>query len=325
MNNQDRSFLIAGGAGFIGSHLVIRLLEHKSTKAITVLDNFSTGNRENLSCVLGDPRLEIIECDIIDDLKLAGNKDFDVIMHLAAIANPTDYESNPLPTLLVNSQGSERLLELSKKCSAQYIFFSSSEVYGSYDYIPSRGLREDALSHLTLNQTRTPYPIGKCYGEELTKYRCQSYQIPYNIIRPFNVYGPRMDTKTNYGRVIPNFITWALHKHPLQVQGNGEQIRTFCHIQDFINALEVVIRHKTPPPVMNIGSPIPTPIITLAKLINKMLANDAGIVYTNRYPHETLSRIPDIGVITSLGWRPMIDLEQGITNTIDWMENQIKL
>ena len=316
MSKVIQKYLVAGGAGFIGSHLVTRLLENPNTKRVTVVDNFSTGSPENLSSVASDPRLEVIAHDITDNFEV--HDDFDVVLHLAAIANPSDYEVSPIPTLLVNSRGNENLIDIARRSSAQYFFFSSSEVYGSYDFIPRQGLSEDALSQLVLNQLRTPYPIGKCYGEELTKYLCRSYENPYVVIRPFNVYGPRMDTKTTYGRVIPNFIAWALQKQPLQVQGNGEQIRTFCHIDDFINGLEITLRHPAPPSVINIGSPVPTSIFSLAQLINRILANDAGIVFTERYPHETLSRIPDIGRISSLGWKPAINLEEGIKSTIQW-------
>lgn len=310
--------LVAGGAGFIGSHLVNHLLKDSRTENVTVVDNFSTGNLANLVSIQADSRLRIIEADITDETILTGK--FDLILHLAAIANPTDYEQMPLQTLLVNSRGNERLIQVAKANRARYIFFSSSEVYGNYDHIPPEGLRESAVSHLILNQPRSPYPIGKCFGEEITKYYCRLFDLPHIIIRPFNVYGPQMDTKTNYGRVIPNFIHWALRKEPLQVQGNGHQIRTFCYIDDFIAALDMVIHHPSPPSVINIGSPIPTTIIELAHLINELLANDAGILYTERYPYETLARIPDIQRIQSMGWKPTVELRDGILKTIAWLQ-----
>lgn len=312
-----RRILVAGGAGFIGSHLVIRLLEDPLIERVVVLDNFCTGNPENLSPVLNDPRLKLIETDITDLSPIEGR--YDAILHLAAIANPTDYETSPLQTLLVNSRGNEALIELAKKDKARYIFFSSSEVYGYYENIPPEGLQEDAVSHLILNQGRSPYPIGKCFGEEMTKHLCRSNGIPYVIIRPFNVYGPRMDTKTQYGRVIPNFIIWAMRQEALQVQGDGQQIRTFCYIDDFIDALSLVLYHPHPPTVMNIGSPTPTPIGELARLTQELLSGHCEVIFTERYPYETPSRIPDIRLITSLGWKPVTGLKEGILKTARWV------
>lgn len=297
-----KRFLVAGGAGFIGSHLVRRLLREASTEEITVIDNFSTGDPANLAEVKDDPRITVLTVDITEPLH--HHAKYDWVLHLAAIANPTDYEKSPLETFHVNSRGNEQLIRLAARAEARYAFFSSSEVYGYYRQIPRGGLREDTMSHLVLNQARSPYPVGKCFGEEITKYLADRYGVPYVIIRPFNVYGPDMDIKTNYGRVIPNFIRWALSAESLKVQGDGRQIRTFCHIDDFIEALMIVLQHPAPPTVLNIGSPIPTPVLTLAKLVNRLTGNTAGIEFVEKYPYETFSRIPDIRRIRSLGWRP---------------------
>lgn len=306
----SKRLLVAGGAGFIGSHLVRRLLGEPQTEAVTVIDNFSTGDLANLSKVKDDPRLTVIMEDVTKPFH--HQAEYDWVLHLAAIANPTDYEKSPLETLHVNSRGNEYLIQLAANAGARYAFFSSSEIYGYYDQIPRGGLREDTMSRLVLNKSRSPYPVGKCFGEEMTKYLTHQYAIPYVVIRPFNVYGPDMDLKTNYGRVIPNFIRWALNSEALKVQGDGHQIRTFCHINDFVEALMTIIKHPAPPCVINIGSPIPTPILTLAKLINRLTGNTAGIEQVEKYPYETISRIPDIRRIRSLGWCPKIDLEEGV-------------
>lgn len=319
MNVIPKKFLLAGGAGFIGSHLTKRLLQSKETQKVTVVDNYCTGSTSNLIEVAEDPRIELIEADVTAPLDIT--EEYDCIIHMAAIANPTDYEKSPVATLRVNSSGVENLVNIATQSKTRFIFFSSSEIYGLYDNIPASGLSEEAMSRLILGHTRSPYPIGKCFGEELTAHLCTKAGIKYSIVRPFNVYGPNMDIKTNYGRVIPNFIGWALKKRPLLVQGDGHQIRTFCYINDFIDALIFVIHSQTPLGAINIGSPTPTPIITLARQINDLLQNEAGIEFVDRYPYETFNRIPDIQRIKALGWSPQIDLSEGLRRTVAWFRD----
>lgn len=320
-----KRFLIAGGAGFLGSHFIKRLLRTQHVKEVIVLDNFSTGSMNNLSEVSNDIRLKVVKTDISQTIPEL-NCEFDSIWHLAALANPTDYEKNPIDTLTVNSDGSKHLIELAHRLKADYFYFSSSEIYGMYDCIPYRGLSEvDTISRLILGKPRSPYAIGKCFGEELTRNLCDYYGVKYLIIRPFNVYGPNMDVKTNYGRVIPNFITWALKKAPLQINGDGSQIRTFCYIDDFIHAILLLIKEGTPPMVINIGSQQQVRIIDLANLINQMLDNEAaGYVFAERYQFEPLARIPDLNLIKKLiGWEPSTGLKKGLHHTIDWLTTRL--
>lgn len=322
MDSVYQRFLLAGGAGFIGSHLAKRLLQEEETRNVTIVDNYCTGSASNLEEILDDPRLQLIEADVTAPLQLIDN--YDCILHMAAIANPTDYELNPVETLRVNSAGVENLLQLAQRTKARFIFFSSSEIYGLYEEISPNGLTEDAMSHLILNHPRSPYPVGKCFGEELTVHLAAQSGVDYSIVRPFNVYGPHMDIKSNYGRVIPNFIAWALKKKPLLVQGDGQQQRTFCYIDDFIKALILVIMRSKPMTIVNIGSPIPTPIVELAHQINGLLLNEAGIQFVEKYPYETLNRIPNIQQIKALGWSPKVDLRDGIKRTIVWLKTFLK-
>lgn len=328
LNNSfgHKRFLIAGGAGFLGSHFIKKLLKLKYVKKIVVLDNFSTGSLNNLAEVADDVRLKIIETDISHPIPRLGEK-FDLICHLAALANPTDYEKNPIDTLAVNSDGVKNLVELARGFKAEYIFFSSSEVYGIYDSIPYRGFSEEnTVSRLLLGKPRSPYSIGKCFGEELTKNLCSHYGIKYLIIRPFNVYGPNMDVKTNYGRVIPNFITWALKKEPLQINGDGNQIRTFCYIDDFIQALFLLLKVESPAEVINIGSRQQIRILDLAELINKMLDNQSkGYNFVERYQFEPMIRTPDLSKIIKLnGWNPATGLKKGLKSTANWLKTKLK-
>ena len=328
MNTNSRRFeshVIAGGAGFLGSNLVRKLLRFQEVREIVVLDNYSSGSITNLDGVLDDPRLKVIETDISQKTpELNGN--FNWIWHLAALANPTDYEKYPVDTLNVNSDGNKNLIWLAQKYQAGYIYFSSSEVYGLYNTIPSKGLNEkETISRLMLGKPRSPYAVGKCFGEELTQHLCRLYGIHYLIIRPFNIYGPYMDVKTNYGRVIPNFITWALQKEPLRINGDGTQIRTFCYIDDFVTAVLKIINHPSPVSVVNIGSPFPTPIRDLADVINGLLGNKTAPLFVERYPFEPYARIPDLRCIKQFtGWKPHIDLINGLNKTICWFKSKIK-
>lgn len=324
---RHKKFLIAGGAGFLGSHFVKKLLGLKHIKRIVVFDNFSTGSLNNLAEVADDPRLKIIETDISQTIPKL-KEGFDFVCHLAALANPIDYEKNPIDTLTVNSDGAQNMIELARRNNASYIYFSSSEVYGIYDCMPYRGLsEEETVSRLILGKPRSPYAVGKCFGEELTRHLCSHYGIKYTIVRPFNVYGPNMDVKTNYGRVIPNFITWALKKEPLQINGDGTQIRTFCYIDNFIQALFLLLKMESPPKVINIGSRQQIRILDLAQLINEILDNQSnGYNFVERYQFEPMIRTPDLSIIKKVtGWEPATGLKKGLKNTSNWLKIKLKI
>ncbi|MEA3487969.1 MAG: NAD-dependent epimerase/dehydratase family protein [Euryarchaeota archaeon] len=316
---QD-SYLIAGGAGFIGNHLVRKLLSYNNVTSIVVVDNFVTGNTKNLSDLKEDSRLKIINCDITKDMPEMSS--FDVVIHLAAIANPVQYEENPISTLLVNSRGNENLLRIAKESKSSYFYFSSSEVYGNHNPMSHNGLKEETVSHLVLNQKRSPYFVGKAFGEEIVRNICTKEKINYLIIRPFNVYGSKMDRNAGYGRVIPNFITWAREKLPLQIRGDGTQMRAFCYIDDFIDAVISVLEHPNPPErLVNIGNPEPISILRLADMINKILNNPVPHIFTDRYEFEPKYRIPNIERISNwCGWEPKIKQKEGLRKTIESFE-----
>ncbi len=316
-------FLIAGGAGFIGSHIVKYLLSRKKVKKVVIIDNFTTGCIKNIENLINDNRLLIIE-DNINNEKIIDevNEKFDLVMHLAAIANPTDYEVNPLETLLVNSIGNLNLMNIVKKSKAQFIYFSSSEIYGDHIVLPYRGFEENSLSCLYLNKKRSPYSIGKCFGEELTINYCRKKGLKYLVIRPFNIYGSNMDLKTNYGRVIPNFIHWSLKKEQLRIHGDGLQERSFCYIDDFINGLFKLIEKDITDLTINIGNPEPISILKLANLINELQNKKSNYYFVDKYKFEPKFRTPNIDLIKKLtGWKPKISLENGLIKTIEWFKN----
>lgn len=317
-----KSYVIAGGAGFIGSHLVRRLLRHDCVTRVVVLDDFSTGRKENLEDVEDDQRLDVLDCDITGTLRNIPSAE--VILHLATIANPTQYEKSPIDTLLVNSKGNENLLRIARESRSFYVYFSSSEVYGNHSPMPVEGLREESESHLFLNRNRSPYFVGKIFGEEIVRNVCRKKMMNYLIVRPFNVYGPRMDVGTRYGRVIPNFIRWAMKGLPLQINGDGTQERSFCYIDDFLDALfELLGAPLLPERIVNIGNPDSISIRQLAMVVNDILDNPAGYVFTKRYEYEPRFRTPNIDRLNSwTRWKPRIGIKEGIERIVESMREE---
>ena len=320
VSTRIKSVLVAGGAGFIGSHLVEHLLRQKSIQRVLVVDNFISGTIENLEGSRGDGKLEILEMDITDPGVIDGCEGgFDLVLHLAAIANPKDYERKPVETLRVNSQGSENLVTIAERNMAKFIFFSSSEVYGDQEPALTGSLEDASWSRIILNQKRSPYVVGKCFGEEITKNLCLDKGMDHLIIRPFNIYGPKMDMMTNYGRVIPNFCIWGLNGDPMRIHGDGEQIRSFCYVDDFINALISLLNSGVVGKSINIGNPDPISIIELAGLISDILGVEENFGFVERYPYEPFCRVPDISLIKKLtGWEPEMDLRSGLESTVKW-------
>ncbi|MBN1539897.1 MAG: NAD-dependent epimerase/dehydratase family protein [Candidatus Thermoplasmatota archaeon] len=315
-----RNILIAGGAGFIGSNLAGYLLEQEGVERIMVIDNFVSGSRRNIEGLANDRRLSLLEMDITDPsvVEKAG-RGFDLVLHLASIANPTDYETCPVETLLVNSDGSRNVIDIAGRSKARYVFFSSSEVYGNYDPIPYNNLSESLPGRIVLNQKRSPYVVGKCFGEEMAINLCARKGLKHLIIRPFNIYGPNMDLMTNYGRVIPNFCIWGLRGMPLRIHGDGRQVRSFCHIDDLVNALALLLKKDITGMSINIGYPDPTSILDLAGMVSKILGLPENFQFVERYPYEPAIRIPDITLIGNLtGWKPEVDLRSGLEDMIGW-------
>jgi len=315
--------LIAGGAGFIGCHLVESLLLHGHE--VWVIDNLSTGSTENLNHVLENPNFHLIVGDIQNNFRVAPR--FDLVIHMACMANPTDYQADPLSTLKVNSDGTQNLLHVAERDGARFIYFSSSEVYGNYRSIPKDGLTEEGESNLHLGNMRSAYPVGKCFGEELVRAYSIDRGTEHVIIRPFNVYGDRMDRKSSYGRVIQNFIRNALEKKPLEINGDGSQTRSFLFIDDFIDCLiRIIDNDKLKNITMNIGSPEPVKILDLAALVNTLLSNKAGCIFKPRFPFEPDNRHADIHCVKDiLGWYPRTTLNDGIIRTSNYLRNISKL
>ena len=310
-----KSCLIAGGAGFIGSNLAERLINNGDH--VTIIDDLSTGTLNNLRKIRSN--IEFIEKDICDTCDLNG---FDAIYHLACIANPSDYTHKPLETLSSGSFGTDNLLKIAKRSGAKFYYFSSSEIYGHHE--PKDGsISESSASKIKILHSRSPYYICKMFSEEYVKAYSEKNDIEYLIIRPFNIYGNNMDSKSQYGRVITNFIKWSVNDEPVCINGNGNQIRSFCHVNDLIDAL--ITLDKLPQfknNVINIGNPQPIKIIDLAKLILHITNSSSKIVFKDEIEYEPAFRNPDISLIKEwIGWNPQIMLNAGLEDLINQNKN----
>lgn len=299
--------LVAGGAGFIGSHLIDRMAG--SGWEVTVVDNLVTGNLKNLENVR--PKVDFFNSDIAD---FKTNTEFDMVFHLAAIANPNDYVADQYNVLRASSFGTDNLLRIAEKSSARFCYISSSEVYGHRCTKPEISVYEDSFSDVSLLNERSPYFVGKMFSEEYVKAFCTMKDIDHVIIRPFNIYGTRMDSRSVYGRVVTNFFRQAASGHPLTINGDGEQTRSFCHVDDFVDALILLTdtchwKHH----VLNVGNPNNVTINSLAKKISLLFGNELKIEKRPSVPFEPRHRRPKIDRVHEwLGWAPKTNLDDGL-------------
>ena len=303
--------LVTGGAGFIGSHLVERLLAEG--KQVFVIDDFSTGDMANLP---KNKNLRIFEQDIIQTLPDLSEK-IELIYHLASPSCPIIFKEEPERVLNTNDLGTRNILELAKDNDSKFVFTSSSEIYGMQDFETT--IEEKSISHLYTLTSRSCYVAAKRFAEELVIMYKKKYNLDTRIVRLFNVYGPRMDKKiTIYGRVMPNFLRAALKNESLIVNGDGTQVRSFCWIDDVIEALWLLGKHETfPLKSINIGKSEPISIIDLAKLIIRLTKSKSTINFGHRDIDDTLWRCPNILQAKKLlNWIPKTTLEEGLRKLI---------
>lgn len=309
---QINKVLVAGGAGFIGSHLVDFLLK-KGIETI-VLDDLSSGSMSNLP--KDNEILTVSICDIAENIPVLDNK-IDLIYHLASPACPSLFKTKPDAVLNTNDIGTRNLLEIAEKNNATLIFTSSSEIYGMQEN--DTLINENQIANLYSLTSRSCYVAAKRFAEEIIYSFNKKNGIKSRIIRLFNVYGPRMDKNESiYGRVIPNFIKAAEKNKPLTIFGDGKQIRSFCWIDDIIEALWLsAISEKFPKKTMNIGKPEPIAIIDLAELIIELCESKSKIIFSKKDIDDTLWRCPDISLAEKyLNWKPSTNLIDGLRSLI---------
>jgi len=300
------NILVAGGAGFLGSHLTELLL--KKGYNITVVDDLSSGQESNLSSVISE--VEFIRKDISD---FDSSKKFDVIINLASRASRVEWEKYPVEVALSNSLGNNNLIKLALKNKSLYVYASSSEIYGNPDVVPTP---ESYKGRVSTTGSRSPYDEGKRFGEALVKSYEREYKLRNIIIRFFNTYGPRMRGGDFYGRVLDRFIQQAITGVPITVYGDGTQTRSFTYVSDSIGAVFSLIRSGKDGEIYNVGNDVEISIIELARMVKKLCRSDSSVEFYPLPDDDPLRRAADISKLRKLGFEHKVSLYEGISKMI---------
>jgi len=310
-----KRILVTGGSGFLGSHLCLQLLNLGHD--ILCVDNFFTGTKDNIIELLDNPHFELIRHDITFPLYL----EVDEIYNLACPASPIHYQKDPVQTTKTNVHGAINLLGLAKRTNAKIMQASTSEVYGDSKVIPQT---EDYWGNVNPIGVRSCYDEGKRCAETLFFDYHRQHNIRIKVPRIFNTYGPKMHP--NDGRVISNFIMQALRNEPVTIFGDGSQSRSFCYVDEIIDALIQLMNSSddfTGP--VNIGNPIEFTIKELAEKIIDLVNSKSEITYKDLPSDDPIQRQPDISLAKDkLGWIPEIQLEEGLNKTIPYFADLLK-
>ncbi len=302
--------LVTGGAGFVGSSLVDRLME--AGEEVICLDNYYTGSKANVSRWIGDPRFELIRHDVTEPIRL----EVDRIWHLACPASPRHYQSNPIKTAKTSFLGTYNMLGLARRVGARLLLASTSEVYGDPEVHPQPESYRGSVN---------PIGIRSCYdeGKRIAEALCFDYQRMHGteirVVRIFNTYGPRMFPDD--GRVVSNFIVQALRGQPLTLYGDGSQTRSFCYVDDLVEGLIRLMNGNHCGPI-NIGNPCEFTIRQLAEQVLERINPDLPLTFLPLPQDDPLQRQPVIDLARrELGWEPKVSLEQGLGPTIDYFRS----
>ncbi|KAB8318748.1 SDR family oxidoreductase [Tolypothrix campylonemoides VB511288] len=305
--------LVTGGAGFIGSHLIDRLITEGHE--IVCLDNFYTGHKRNILKWLDHPYFEMIRHDITEPIRL----EVDQIYHLACPASPVHYQYNAVKTVKTNVMGTLNMLGLAKRVKARILLASTSEVYGDPEVHPQS---EEYWGNVNPIGIRSCYDEGKRIAETLTFDYYRQNKVDVRVARIFNTYGPRM--LENDGRVVSNFVVQALRGIPLTVYGEGSQTRSFCYVSDLVDGLIRLMNNDYIGPV-NLGNPDEYTILQLAKTVQDLVNPDAQIKFEPLPSDDPRRRRPDITrAKTWLNWEPTIPLQEGLKLTVEDFRQRIK-
>ena len=290
--------LITGGAGFIGSYLCERFLDEGDE--VICMDNFITGNADNIAHLFPNPRFSFIPQDVTTYIYVKGP--VDAILHFASPASPIDYLEVPIPTLKVGSLGTHKALGLAKEKGARFLL-----AWGNVNPIGPRGVYDEA----------------KRFAEAMTMAYHRVHKVKTRIVRIFNTYGRRMRLKD--GRAVPNFITQALKGEPLTVYGDGSQTRSFCYVTDLVEGLIRLLRSDYDGPV-NLGNPRELSVLECARKIIALTGSRSQLAFKPLPVDDPKVRQPDIGLARRLlGWEPRVSFEDGLKETIDYFREKLEL
>jgi dTDP-glucose 4,6-dehydratase len=311
--------VVTGGAGFLGSHLC-ETLRARDWEVVAV-DNLLTGRRENVAHLVeadrrGGGGFELVEHDVIEGIPVAGH--VDAVLHFASPASPPAYLAHPVETLEVGAVGTRHALDLAREHGARFLLASTSEVYGDPLVHPQP---ETYWGNVNSTGPRAVYDEAKRYAEAMTVTYRRQYAVDAKIVRIFNTYGPRLSRDD--GRVISNFLVQASEGRPLTVHGDGKQTRSFCYVDDEVAGLLALLDSDQTGP-MNIGNPDEFTMIDAARLVLEVTESRSDIVHESGRDEDPQQRCPDISLAErTLGWRPRIDLREGLARTYEWFRRAV--
>src|SRR5450432_3027882 len=298
--------LVTGGAGFLGSHLCDRLME--AGHEVVCLDNFFTGSRANIEHLLDNHSFELLRHDITDPLTI----EVDQVFHLACPASPIHYQRNPVRTIRTAVQGTLNCLDLACETHARILIASTSECYGDPTEHPQK---ESYWGNVNPIGPRACYDEGKRCAEALAVSYARQYDVGVRIARIFNTYGPRMHE--NDGRVVSNFVVQCLRNKPITIFGEGKQTRSFCYVDDLVEGFLRLMASDVDEPV-NLGNPGEFTMLELAELARELTGSRSPFVYEPMPIDDPARRKPDITrAVERLGWKPTINLREGLGRTVD--------
>ena len=308
------NIVITGGSGFVGSYLCEKLID--DGHEIIVVDNLLTGSTENINHLMHNENFSFIEHDVQNHIEIENKVDY--VLHFASAASPKAYTEHPVNTLKAGSVGTINTLGLAKKHDAEYLLASTSEVYGDPLISPQT---EEYWGNVNPNGERSMYDEAKRFAEAAVATYSRSYDLKTKIVRIFNTYGPRM--QLNDGRVVTNFIVQALKNENITIYGDGSQTRSFSYVEDTVAGI-ISLMNSSEYDVFNIGNPNEMTVGQLAEKIVELTDSTSEIKYLELPNDDPKQRKPDITKAkTKLNWEPIVNLEDGLTKTIKWVEGQL--
>jgi dTDP-glucose 4,6-dehydratase len=308
--------VVAGGAGFLGSHLCEHLIARGDS--VLCLDDLSTGSTENVAQLIDHERFTFVRTDVSASAEVGEGDQIDAVCNLASPASPPAYLQRPLETLAAGSEGTRRLLELAKDHGARFLMASTSEIYGDPEVHPQV---ESYRGNVDPTGPRSVYDEAKRFSESITMAMHRTYGVDVGIARIFNTYGPRLTPGD--GRVVSNFISQALRGEPLTVYGDGSQTRSLCYVDDEVAGLVALLDSSLTGPV-NIGNPDERTVSELATLVLEVTGSHSPIINLPLPIDDPTRRCPDITLaISELAWKPTTELRDGLAATMAYLAPRV--